>query len=566
MKRPRQWLAAAGLGFALAMASGAAQAAGKPAATAKPWWTHATIYEIYVRSFQDTNGDGVGDLKGITSRLDYLKSLGVDALWLTPFYPSPNADFGYDISDYTGIAPEYGTMADWDELVREARQRGIRLLVDYVVNHSSDQHPWFKESRSSRTNPKRDWYVWRDGKPGNQPPSNWQSIFGGPTWSYDATTKQWYYHIFMDKQPDLNWASPELRKAMMDVARFWLRHGASGFRLDATPYLFEDPAFPDDPDPKAGAPVWLKPYNSQLPGTNEVLRELRRVVDGYPGEPALLGESSTASIPELLKVYGEHDDEIHLPMDFLYGNLTKLDPASFKKQSDDAQLALKGHVPVLFLSSHDHPRQWSVFGDGVHNDQIARVTAALTTLQGGVALLYYGEELGMPTVPASELKAAPLGPKRPRVDDRDGERTPMPWTPAKNAGFTTGTPWLPVGAGYLRTNVATELADAHSLLGWYQRLLAMRRNEPAFRNGQYLALETGNPQVIAFARSATKGQGAVVVLNMGNSEQAVTLAGLPAKVRFTGVLMASPAVTPPASTSFKVAPYGVVVASFGDHH
>jgi alpha-glucosidase len=253
-------------------------------------------------------------------------------------------------------------------------------------------------------------------------------------------------------------------------------------------------------------------------------------------------------------------------MDFLYGNLVKLDPAAFKKQSDDAQLALKGHVPVLFLSSHDHPRQWSVFGDGAHDDQIARITSALTTLQGGVALLYYGEELGMPTVPAEALKAAPLGPKRPRIDDRDGERTPMQWTPAKNAGFTIGTPWLPVSESYLRAKVAAETADAHSLFSWYQRLLALRRNEPAFRDGQHLALETGNPSVIAFARSAAKGQGAVVVLNMSNSEQAVALAGLPAKARISGVLMASPAAAAPASTSFKVAPYGVVVASFGGPH
>jgi alpha-glucosidase len=568
MKRSKQWLAAAclALGLAAAVAAGTSQSAGKRVADRKPWWTHATIYEIYVRSFQDTNGDGIGDLKGITSRLDYLQRLGVDALWLTPFYPSPNADFGYDIADYTGVAPEYGTMADWDELVREADRRGIHLLVDFVLNHSSDQHPWFKESRSSRDNPKRDWYVWHDGKPGNLPPSNWESIFGGPAWTYDAATKQWYYHIFMDKQPDLNWANPKLRKAMMDVARFWLQHGASGFRLDATPYLFEDPAFPDDPDPKAGAPVWLKPYNSQLPGTNDVLRELRRVVDGYPGNPMLLGESATASIPELLKVYGEHDDEIHLPMDFLYGNLTKLDPAAFKKQSDDAQLALEGHVPVLFLSSHDHPRQWSVFGDGVHNDQIARITSALTTLQGGVALLYYGEELGMPTVPAEALKAAPLGPKRPRIDDRDGERTPMQWSAAENAGFTTGTPWLPASEGYPRVNAAAQMADANSLLSWYQRLLALRRNEPAFRDGQYLALETGSPSVIAFARSAGKGQGAVVVLNMSNSEQGVTLAGLPAEARFGTVLMASPAAMTPASSAFKVAPWGVVVASFGGRH
>jgi alpha-glucosidase len=209
----------------------------------------------------------VGDLNGVTQRLDYLKTLGVDAIWLTPFYPSPNADFGYDVSDYTAVAREYGTMADWDRLTREARKRGIRVMVDLVLNHSSDQHPWFKESRSSRNNPKRDWYVWHDLAPDGGPPSNWESIFGGSTWEYDKPTGQYYYHIFLKEQPDLNWANPGLQKAMHDVARFWLRHGAAGFRLDATPYLFEDTNWPNDPDVKSGAPVGLKPYNSNLPAT-----------------------------------------------------------------------------------------------------------------------------------------------------------------------------------------------------------------------------------------------------------------------------------------------------------
>jgi alpha-glucosidase len=237
----------------------------------------------------------VGDLNGVTQRLDYLKTLGVDAIWLTPFYPSPNADFGYDVSDYTAVAREYGTMADWDRLTREARKRGIRVMVDLVLNHSSDQHPWFKESRSSRNNPKRDWYVWHDPAPDGGPPSNWESIFGGSTWEYDKPTGQYYYHIFLKEQPDLNWANPGLQKAMHDVARFWLRHGAAGFRLDATPYLFEDTNWPNDPDVKSGAPVGLKPYNSNLPATRAA-RGLRKVVDSFPGDRVLLGENAISSI------------------------------------------------------------------------------------------------------------------------------------------------------------------------------------------------------------------------------------------------------------------------------
>lgn len=237
---------------------------------APSWYDHAVIYEIYPRSFQDTNGDGVGDLKGVTQRLDYLQTLGVDAIWLTPFFPSPNIDFGYDISNYIDVAPDYGTMADWDELVREAKQRNIRVLVDFVVNHTSDQHPWFKESRSSLTNPKRDWYIWKDGKPAAgqaqaAPPTHWASIFGGYTWTLDPATNQWYYHIFLPQQPDVNWMNQDLRKAMFDVARFWLDHGASGFRLDATPYLVEDQAYPDDLHTDRGPSIGLKPYNSDRP-------------------------------------------------------------------------------------------------------------------------------------------------------------------------------------------------------------------------------------------------------------------------------------------------------------
>ena len=530
MPAMRKTLTRAMLGVALSTAGllpicSTAERVAAVKAEAVPWWKHAVIYEIYPRSFQDSNGDGVGDLRGITSRLDYLKSLGVDAIWITPFFPSPNADFGYDVADYTAVAPQYGTMADWDALVAAARRRGIRVMVDLVVNHSSDQHRWFKESRSSRTNPKADWYVWRDGTP-DTPPTNWQSIFGGPAWTWDTTRKQWYYHIFLPEQPDLNWADPGLRKAMFDVVRFWLDHGAAGFRLDATPYLFEDPNWPQDSNPAGGDPVWLKPYNSQLPGTNQVLREMRKIVDAYPGDPVLLGESSTRTIEQLRAVYGKDKDEIHLPMNFLVGNIDTLDAATFKRRYDEAATRLDGLTPVEFFSNHDQSRQWSEFGDGRHNDLIAKMTAALTLLNPGTALLYYGEEIGMGDMDKATLAAVPLGPNRPRADARDRARTPMQWSTARNAGFSTGTPWLPANQRYTVTNVAAQERDPGSLLNWYRSLIALRKKDPVFRTGRYVPLDSGSPTIFAFAREAGDRNGALVVVNTGATSSTPALRGL----------------------------------------
>ncbi len=513
------------------------------------WYDRAVIYEIYPRSFQDSNGDGIGDLNGVTERLDYLKQLGIDAIWITPFFPSPNADFGYDVSDYVNVAPEYGTLQDWDKLVSEANKRGIRILIDFVLNHTSDQHPWFRESRSSRENPKRDWYVWRSGGGANQPPTHWTSIFGGYTWTWDAPTQQWYYHIFLPQQPDVNWGNAGLRKAMFDVVRFWLDHGASGFRLDATPYLFEDPVFPEDPrPPQAGGPAALEPYNSGRPENHDVLREMRKILDGYRGDPVLLGESSTPTIQDLAKVYGENHDEIQLPMDFLFGNLTTLDAALFKKQVDAAQLQLAGQTPVFFLSSHDHPRQWSVFGDGEHNDQIAKLTAVLTLTQRGAVLLYYGEEIGMATMPAEQLSSVPTGPKRPRADNRDGERTPMQWDSGLNAGFSQGSPWLPVESASKSYNVETEKKDPDSIYSWYQQLLKLRHENAAIRDGAYLSLDSGNRDVFAFGRQTAAGEMALVVLNTSAKEQNVNIGGYPGSwPAFKRVLMASPAAHVPSS-------------------
>jgi alpha-glucosidase len=527
------------------------------------WYDRAVIYEIYPRSFQDSNGDGIGDLNGITAKLDYLKQLGIDAIWITPFFPSPNADFGYDVSDYVNVAPEYGTLRDWDKLVSEANKRGIRILIDFVINHTSDQHQWFKESRSSRDNPKRDWYVWRSGGGPTQPPTHWTSIFGGYTWTWDAPTEQWYYHIFLPQQPDVNWGNAGLRKAMFGVVRFWLNRGASGFRLDATPYLFEDPAFPEDPHPpQAGGAASLEPYNSGRPENHEVLRNLRKILDGYRGDPVLLGESSTATIEDLAKVYGTNRDEIQLPMDFLFGNISTLDAALFKKQVDAAQMQLGGQTPVFFLSSHDHPRQWRVFGDGMHNDQIAKLTAALTLIQRGCVLLYYGEEIGMATMPAEQLSSVPTSSKRPRADNRDGERTPMQWDSALNAGFTRNSPWLPVESGYKNYNVEIEQKDPDSIYSWYSKLLKLRHENAAIRDGDYLPLNSGNRDVFAFGRKTRTGEVALVVLNTSPKEQTVTITGMPgAWPNFRRVLLASPLASAPSSQSFTIAPLGVLIAT-----
>src|SRR5579862_6404303 len=309
------------------------------------WWKHAVIYEVYPRSFQDSDGDGVGDIKGITARLDYLHDLGIDAIWITPMYPSPGIDYGYDISDYTAIDPLYGSMADFDNLVAEAKKRNIRVIMDYVINHTSDQHPWFKASRSSRTNPKRDWYVWRDGKgqtatDEGAPPNNWQSWFGHSAWQWDEKTRQYYYHYFYVQQPDLNWRNPEVHQAMDGVLDFWMKRGVSGFRIDAVSRLFEDPDLHDDPY-KPGYNVYgdrniEHKYTDNYPQVHDVLKELRRVVGKYPGDPVLVTEADEPNVEELTKMYG-NGDEVQLPMDFQIADVNQLSATRFRKLFDEVE-------------------------------------------------------------------------------------------------------------------------------------------------------------------------------------------------------------------------------------
>jgi alpha-glucosidase len=495
------------------------------------WWKHAIIYEIYPRSFQDSNGDGIGDLNGITQRLDYLKGLGVDAIWITPMYPSPQVDFGYDIADYTAIDPQYGTMADFGRLVKEAKAREIRVIMDFVPNHTSDQHPWFIESRSSRTNPKRDWYIWRDGKSPGQPPNNWQSWFGHSAWKFDPTTGQYYYHHFYPEQPDLNWRNPEVRKAMYNVLRFWLDRGVAGFRLDAVSRLFEDSDLQDDPVLPGrnayGDPNIQHLHTDNLPEVHEVLREMRHVVDEYPGNPVLISEADEPNISELTKLYGSKLDEIQLPMDFQVADVNQLSVARFRELIDEIENNPAGGQPYFFFNNHDQDRTWDRYGDGVHNDAIARLLAALLLTARATPQLYYGEEIGMLTTPPARKEDVrdPIGKLGwPKEKGRDGERTPMQWDTSNNAGFTTSpTPWLPVPPSYKQRNVSVEEKDPDSLLNFYKRLIRLRRNLPALRDATQTTVNCHDADVLSYLRkNPGDGESVLVLLNMSNKSKKAT--------------------------------------------
>ena len=539
-----------------------------------PWWKHAVIYEIYPRSFQDSNGDGVGDINGITSRLDYLRDLGIDAIWISPMYPSPLVDFGYDISDYTAIDPLYGTMADFDRMVSEAKKRNIRVIMDFVPNHTSDQHPWFAQSRSSRTNPKRDWYIWRDGKVPDQPPNNWQSWFGHSAWKLDPTTKQHYYHHFYTEQPDLNWRNPEVRKAMYDAMRFWFKRGVEGFRIDAVSRLFEDPNLHDDPilpgKNAYGDPNIMHKYTDNLPEVHEVLREMRRVADEFPGEPVLISEADEPNIAELTKMYGSKNDEIQLPMDFQIADVNRLSAPDFRRLLDEIDRNTAGGQPHYFFSNHDQPRQWDRYGDGVHNDQIAKLMATLLLTTRATPLMYYGEEIGMRTTDPvrKEDVQDPIGKLGwPQEKGRDGERTPMQWDASKGAGFSTSErPWLPVPPSSAEYNVTAESQDPSSILSFYKRLIALRRSEPALRNGSYLPLDRENPFVLSYLRKDRgKGDAILVVLNMSAESRTITfdLAAHGVKEISAKPLIAAPEIGGPSImlNHFTIPAFGVFVGS-----
>ena len=509
--------------------------------SADPWWKHAVIYEIYPRSFQDSNGDGLGDIDGIVSRLDYLKDLGVGAIWISPMYPSPQVDFGYDISDYEAIDPQYGTMADMERLIAEAKKHDIRVVMDMVLNHTSDKHPWFLDAASSRLNPKHDWYVWNDGKPGSGPdchegrvpPNNWRSLFGGSAWEWAPAVHQFYYHEFYKQQPDLNWRNPEVEKAMDKVLEFWLDRGVAGFRLDAIPSLFEDARLRDEKEVGGvnayGDPVLARNYTDNLPENHVVVKHLHTLLAKYPGDRVLIGETYLPTTAALDEWYGGADhDELNLAMDMLLGFSNNFDAGVFRKYIEEAETQLHGSQPLFVFNNHDNARAIDRYGDGAHNIEIAKVLATVLLASRATPLLYEGEEIGMVTTPPARREDIkdPVGLVGwPKDKGRDGERTPMQWDDTENAGFTASkaTPWLPIPPSHKTRNVKAETLDPDSILSWYKGLIALRRTNPSLRDGSQVLLDVANRNVLAWIRQSAGGHAVIVICNFSAREQTVAL-------------------------------------------
>jgi len=550
------------------------------------WWKNAVIYEIYPRSFKDTNGDGIGDLNGITQKLDYLKELGVDAIWLTPVYPSPQVDFGYDISDYRSIDPQYGTMADFDHLIAEANKRHIRVLMDMVMNHSSDKHEWFIQSRSLRANPYRDWYVWRDGKgetatSKGEPPNKWQSLFGHSAWQWDEKTRQYYYHKFYIQQPDFNWNNPAVTKAFKDITAFWLKRGVGGFRFDAITTLFEDPAMRDEGEVRdKNGKVIINPYGDpqldnsmtdNLQGVHEVMQQMRAAIDPFsndrfPGTRVLIGETYLRNVDDLNKMYGpDSTPEFHLPMDTQIGFINKLDVSEFRSKLDDAESKLHDHIPLLVFDNHDNPRLDLRYGDGVHDKDIQRVISTILFASRGTALFYYGDEIGMKTTPPKRKEDVkdPIGKTGwPKEKGRDGERTPMQWDASATGGFTSGTPWLPVPPSVKEINVAAEKSDPNSLFSWYQTLIRLKKTVPSIARGANYMLDSENRKVLSWSRQSPGALPVFISINFTAEPQTLNLGANEsnASIRKLKTLLKSPGTADPASLAeIKLGPYGVYI-------
>ncbi len=464
------------------------------------WWEKGVVYQIYPLSFYDSNGDGLGDLAGIRRKLDHLLWLGVDAVWISPIYPSPLADFGYDVSDYCDIDPRFGTLEEFGSLVREMHEHGLRVILDFIPNHTSDRHPWFLESSSSRTNAKRDWYIWRDPAPDGGPPSNWLSEFGGPAWHLDQRTGQYYYHAFLKEQPDLNWRNPEVRAAMHDVLRFWLERGVDGFRVDAIHHLFKDELLRDNPPNPHFTPGMsprrrlIRQFTTDLPEVQEAVREMRRLLAGR-GERVLIGEA-WLPFDRLMAYYGEALDCFHLPFNFhLIG--TRWEAAALAAVIAEYEALLPaGAWPNWVLGNHDRSRIATRIGAAQ-----ARVAAVLLCTLRGTPTLYYGDELGMQDVPIPpEAVQDPYEKNVPGLGlGRDPARTPMQWSAQIHAGFSSARPWLPLAADYRERNVEAQKREPGSMLQLYRELLQLRRERPSLALGSYRPLDPA-PEALGYLR------------------------------------------------------------------
>jgi alpha-glucosidase len=484
------------------------------------WWQEGVIYQIYPRSFADSNGDGLGDLPGITSRLEYLADLGIDAIWLSPIYPTPDKDFGYDISDYCAVDARFGSLADFDRLVKKAHTLGIRVIMDMVMNHTSDQHAWFRESRSSRDNPKRDWYIWRDR------PNNWQASFGGNAWEYDPATGQYYLHLFTKEQPDVNWRNPQVRQAQLDAFRFWMDRGVDGFRMDVFNAYFKHPDLPDNP-PKFG----LRGFDRQQhihdidqPEMIPLLNELRRLLDSYP-ERYAVGETYLSTPQKAVGYCGT--DKLHAAFTFDFTSMDLVypwNPGWIRRQIERRELVFNaaGVWPTTVMSNHDLPRAASRYARGEQDAQ-ARIAMALLLTLRGTPFLYYGEEIGMRDISLrrNEILDPPGKKYWPVYKGRDGCRSPMQWDAGTNAGFSSARPWLPVHPDHLQRNVAEQKADPDSLFQFTRQLLALRRQYPALRRGSQEFLAS-RPGTLVYQRREGS-QTVLVAINFRRSKAALDL-------------------------------------------
>ncbi|MEE4195349.1 MAG: alpha-glucosidase [Anaerolineae bacterium] len=533
------------------------------------WWETAVFYQIYPRSFADGNGDGIGDFKGMISKLDYLSSLGIDAVWLSPHYPSPQLDVGYDISNYTDVNPEYGTLDEFKTFLNGLHERGIKLILDLVLNHTSWEHPWFLASKSSKDDPKRNWYIWQDGK-GDQPPNNWVSTFGGSAWEYDETTRQYYYHFFFNNQPDLNWRNPEVKQAMFDAVRFWLDLGVDGFRLDAIGTIFEDPDLPDHKSPLSPEELYAKlapfffgtatpemvaeqeaieegfdllhEYQVNQPGVHELMRELRSVIDEYD-DRMLVGETQEPSY------YGNGKNELHQTFNFHLLSSEKLTPQILiDNQNRRLGECPEGCWPANTFNNHDGTRLISRFGDDNNARQLSRVYAALLLTLKGTPYLFNGEEIAMSNYVLEDVsfirdnvalfykslmeKGLGMSPEEAgkvcgRLS-RDVCRTPMQWRNGPNAGFSPEgiTTWLPANPNYAHgINVAEQEDDPESHLNFYRQLIALRKDTPALQIGDYTAIGQQQKDTFAFLRMLD-GVTVMVVLNFNEKTQTVDFSQL----------------------------------------
>ncbi|SRR5690606_27727125 len=481
----------------------------------QPWWQRAVIYQLLVPTYYDSNGDGLGDLVGVTSKLEYLQWIGVDAVWLSPIYDSPFLEMGYDPSNFVDVNPRFGTLEDFDALLEEAHRRDLRVILDWVPNHTSSEHPWFKASRSARNDPRRDWYVWQDPKPDGSPPNNWISVFGGSAWEYDEKTGQYYLHTFLEEQPDLNWWNPEVRDAVLDAMRFWLDRGVDGFRLDALDLVIEDPDYPDNPpnpeyDPEADAPDMsvVHEYTRNQPTIHEIVIEMRRLVDEYD-DRVLLGELYL-HIEEIATYYGEEDPELHLPLNPTFGLIPWEADELFEAIDGALTCSPEDGWPSWMLSTHDGVRVATRAGAAQ-----APVAAMMLMTLRGTPILYYGDEIGMEDAEIPpEKERDPQGKRIGRK--RDPVRTPMQWNDWIHAGFSTADPWLPAAENFSEVNVQMQ-SDGPSLLNLYRALIRLRREEPALGNGSCSLVEAGD-SVISYWRDSDGGR-MLVALNLTGEDQ-----------------------------------------------